>query len=814
MSSDIIGILNSTLNVNKKLIDIAMQNIANADDPKYSTKVVSTSSIVSGQTLGGVKIDMITSSNIDPLLEKTFYSANAKAASAQYIGDISKEVLDKLGCPGSNQGLQKTLSDFENAIIETSFNPTDIALRNNLQNKTDDLTKYIRNTANFIQEKRLDADIKLCQSLKEANAILSKIQQLNRAKLLCHNGSIEYCTLDDEIKYAMVDLSKYFDFSVKNSGATLANNGYDIVGKELYSFEYSPQNSIDDFINDKAFNKLSLVSRSLDGGQVNKTSIISDDKSSDLSYNVNEGLINGLLQVRDNYMPRLAETLDQLTLNIAQVFNTVHNSGCGSKSLKSLSGITEIAASDMITGSGHFIINPMDSYGRPMTRTGLGKIPAMNLDLNQFTNNGLAGSFNVAGIVNEINEYFTAASTGNRLDMNGFHTINMAVMSSDKDSGNNMKLDFDLISYSTDSNVSNMQFSISNVIALDSNGNNISAKAINPTGFNIDNGVHSRTGINGGPYIALSNNNSYPITIALDITTTVNSIDTISRVEYTINAPTTDTLNSLNGIVNKRFTPTNLLSSSDDKTQLLSSNYGQSIVKASIVNEGGIPVTGNNATGFLKIENLVKDCGIGINESDSILRSWTNPAINGGFSSAFSMNNAFVFKDGQSIISDPKNRKNIAAFIQLSDSLKASPNGFALGQMQEYRAGENSFNAPGIFYALGAGDTSLVKKYQDIKNQNIRFSETQDIKMTQTNIYDYAKEIFDFNNQQTVMLIQKANSYNEMQDMTHHKIMSLKNVDIDTEAMQIMQYQKNYSISAKFINTYNILIQSLLDNIH
>ncbi len=818
MASNTISILNSALQVNKKMMDIAMQNIANSDNEIYSAKEVEISSIVSANSPNGVKIDRIKNKT-DVLLQRNLLNANAAVGSSKYVSDISKEIMNKLAVPGGQGGIYRSLNNFEDAILNASLNPTDVSLRNNLQNKALDCASYINSTATFIQEKRFDADNRLDVSLKEVNAILNSIHFFNAKRVLYKDGSMEHCQLSDQIDFEMGKLSNYFGIrsSVDQAGILhiyLKNNGQEILGKQLYTFQYEPLSSLDAFIDNQPLNPLYLVAQSLNGSQENKAVIVDGYKSSDLSYDFGEGLIDGLLEVRDNLTTRIAQTLDQLALNVAKSFNEVHNGGSGSNPVVSLNGTRAISASDDSIGSGNIIISAMDALGKPMTTGNSGKIPAMNLNLKQFTNNGLPGTFNVAGIVSEINNYFLAAAIGNRLDINGFYTMNMAVMSADPSTGNNMQLDFDLISYSTQSQVSNMQFSIGNVSAVDSTGATVSAVAINTNPFNINNGVHERTGVNGGASISLGNTGNYPITISLEVTTTVDGVNTTATVEYTINAPTTDELSSLNGIINKRFTPTALVSSSDQATALLTPNYIKPIVQVSIVDELGREVTDPRVKGFLKIENLVRGCGIAIDESDSKIVSSTNSQLNGGFSYGFGMNDVFVFKKGRAVIYDPQNTSNIATSFDLNDKIKASPNAFALGEIQQYRAGESTFDAPGIFYGLGAGDTSLLNGYQNITNKNLIFNQTKDIGIKQTNIYDYALDIINVNNLRSINLNIDSVRNEQLRDMISNDLSEIRNVNIDNEAIKSLGYQKGYTIAAMFMNTTNTLLQTLIDNIN
>jgi flagellar basal body rod protein FlgB len=90
MSSNTTGILNSTLHINKRLMDIAMQNIANSDNEVYSAKEVDISSVVSGNSLGGVKIDGTTITISSGIISSgQFLEIDGGSASTTYsTGDL------------------------------------------------------------------------------------------------------------------------------------------------------------------------------------------------------------------------------------------------------------------------------------------------------------------------------------------------------------------------------------------------------------------------------------------------------------------------------------------------------------------------------------------------------------------------------------------------------------------------------------------------------------------------------------------------------------------------------------------------------
>lgn len=818
MASNTIGILSSAMQVNKKKMDLAMQNISNSDNPIYTAKSAEISSIVVDGSPQGVKIDSITR-RTDDLMQRSLYHANASSASSQYITDACKEITDSLASPlNTTDSLYNNLRAFDDSINTLALNPGDISMRNDASNKASKLVGYISNMAMGIQEKRYNVDHELAKSLQDVNAILNGIHEINVRRMLIQNNTLEAAQLSDETDAALMKLSNYFDIDYKFNdkgfvSVSIRNNGQEIVGKQLYSFEYEPANSTNDFLEDRKLNPLYLTSKSVDGHSVIKSVLIDGYKTDDMSYNLCAGKIYGLLQVRDDILPSVSETLDQLSLNVAESFNTVHNKGNGSIPVSSLSGTVYVAGDDKIIGNGNVIINPMDQYGKPLN-CGSGRIPALNLDLSQFTTNTTKGSFNVAGLVNEINQYFSAASTGNRLEIDGFHSINIACISSASD-GSNMVLDFDLQGYSEKPGVSNMQFRINSASASDYNGLPVSANVTKPGNFDVVNGAHVRSGINGGMQIALGNTTSnYPITITLDITTTVNGVETNATVEYTVKAPTTSELTNTNGLSGKRFTPSALINSDTSETKLLASGMSDSVIKASIVDENGILVTNPNQKGFLKIESTLKSNTVAIDESNSRIVSTTNQEIKGGLSYAFGLNDIFVFKkpDGSKVIS-PESTKNVAAYMTLSDQVKSSPNAISIGKIEAYRAGING-PAPALFFAAGIGDTSLVNDYAKISTTNVNFNATSDIDARNTTIYNYASDIISANNIRTINNEVISNRDSSLKSMLENDYASVRGVNIDDEAIKIIQYQQNYSIAAKFVNTSNNLLQTLIDNIN
>lgn len=792
MASNTMSILNSALNMSKRKLDLAMQNISNADNDKYSAQEIETNSIVVAGAAQGVQIAAIRNKTND-ILQMNLLQTTAATESSQYISNVYKEITDKLALPGSTSGIFNALNACTNAIESLAQNPSDISARNDARDKADNFANSISGLSKFLHEKRYTVDQEISRGLNEVNSILSTLHDFSSKRMLQKNGTPEHNYITDQINYELKNLSKYFalnDIHYDKSGrlhVSLKNNGHEVVGSQRYKFDYEAAADISSFIDEDKLSPIYLVAGSLDGMEKSKSIFVSGNSSDNLTYNLANGLIDGLMRVRDQVLPNVSDTVNQLATNVANVFNEIHNSG--SSKTTSLNGTKEICGSDKIIGNGQIIINPMNQSGSVSN-----DIPALKLNLDQFTTNGVNGSFNVAGLVDEINEHFKSMSVGPRLSIDGFHSVNMAIRSCDA-TANNLELDFDLMSYAKNYENVNIDFEVVSVSAVGSFGS-FTPNLFNPT-ITMANGEHKRSGVNGGPRIQLNNIASdYPITISVNIQTTVNGgIPTTATVEYRIEQPSSSDLNSMNGIINRRIVPSGLSGASDPNTQLIAGSKSQSVVKASIVNASGQVITDPNASGFLKIENVLRNELIAIDALDSNIRSTTNRYIAGNLSYAFGLNDMFIINKGE---------RNVAVNMKLNDAIKSSPSTLAIGRMQP--------TDTGLFYRLGIGDTSIMNKYQKISSMKVFFDKTHDIDETQKTLVDYASDIINVNNTRAISSNIAFEANNQMKEMLVKDLGGFLGVNIDEEAMKVMQYQKTYAIAAKCLSTANSLLQTLIDN--
>ncbi len=796
MTDNTIGILTSGLKKTRQQIEVSMHNITNADTPNYSTKILDTSAAISGNTLQGVQVDAIRS-RTDTVLQQQLLNAKSQFVMYNAITESYKRIQDAFALPGSDQGLINHISGFFGAINSLSLDPSSDNMRNDMVDKANNIARYISDLSLTLNKERYDADHEVAKSLWRVNDVLSTLHQLSTKRLTQKYGSVQYSQTEDDINTALQELSKYFEVTHYYDDnrilrVALKENGQEIVGKQLYSFDYAPAKSITDFVEENSLNPIYLISRSVTGQHQQQSMLVSGGPSSDVTYNLSGGLVSGLMQLRDIEIPRIAATVDEIALNIAKEINIIHNRGNGFEPMKELLGTVGVRQYDNMIANGKILVNAMTDDGTPIATGFYGQVPALQLDLSAFSTSIIPGAFNVRGIVDEINRYFTTASHGNRLDINGFHNIQLAATSRDTTVGSTLELDFDLLAYTLEDGVQDMKLYVNSVDVTDSNGNAILSTTTNlGNAYTVQNGSYERTGRNGGPKISIPNTANYPLTVKVDMKTIVNGVETIATVNYKIDEPTATDVSNLNGILNKRFQPV----SSSDNVSIKSGSLSNSVIKASIVDEYGVELStaDTNTLGFLKIESVLKNTGVAVNQLESNITSSDNKSIGGGFCSAFGLNDAFIFTKHNRA----DHLKNVARYVKLNDTIIKNPNAFSVGTMQPYRRGNINRDAPAIFFSIGVGDTTFVTDYQNLERKRINFSDNDNIDSRVTTIKGYALDIVSVTNIKTINFDVKTNYSEQLQNTFADELSAKTGVNKDDEIIYATQCRNALSFLSK-----------------
>ncbi len=299
-------IATQSLLTQQNALQVATNNIANANTPGYSREVldltenppVPQASLWFGTGVSATKVESIR----DRMLELRIYDETQRQGNAQAQSTALQQLEALFSDP--TQGIGADLTAFFNSLNQLSTDPTNIPLRQSVLTAANNLANDFHSTvaqANTIQH---NLDLNVTQSVNQINQLTAQIAALNGQIAPLQQLGQEAGTLEDQRNELIRQLSQLTDVAVvpSDQGETLAtgNGTALVVGTQSFALSLAPDASGAQHV----FAQGTDITSTLTGGQ-----------------------IGGLLAVRDQSIPAVLSDLDGLAGGLAANFNAAHITG-------------------------------------------------------------------------------------------------------------------------------------------------------------------------------------------------------------------------------------------------------------------------------------------------------------------------------------------------------------------------------------------------------------------------------------------------------------------------------------------------------
>jgi flagellar hook-associated protein 1 len=290
-------------------IETTTNNIANVNTPGYSRQVPnleeSSTIQVGNLTFGtGVLLSSVTSLR-DAVLDMRVNQEtqqqgqlNAFISSGQQIQALFNET--------SGTGLQSSLSAFFNSLSELSSNPSDLTTRQNVITAAQNLAAGFNQTSSNLSTLQTNTDLAVQQSVTQINSLTAQIAQVNQQVIAATQSGQNAGPFEDQRQQLINQLSNDIGVSEIDSGdggltLTTANGSALVVGNQ----------------------SLALTT------QANSTTGFQDVYSNgrDITSQISGGGLAGQIQIRDQEIPSLQNSLDTLAYNLTSAVNTQNQAG-------------------------------------------------------------------------------------------------------------------------------------------------------------------------------------------------------------------------------------------------------------------------------------------------------------------------------------------------------------------------------------------------------------------------------------------------------------------------------------------------------
>ncbi len=333
------------LNVTRTAIDVATQNVANANTEGYSRKIVNLESQnIVGQG-AGVRVSSITRQVDEFLLRDLRIQQSSFAAS-----EVEKQFFDSMqgffGTLDSNSSLTTRITELATTLEALAVTPEGVAQQLDVVNSAVNMAQRFNGMSADIQKLRLEAEAEIATALTDVNLQLTTISDLNlRISKLVGSGQSS-TELEDQRDLALNRLSDYLDISYYYRGnrevVVSLGAGDALVDRIDLSVTFSPSSSVS-----AANNTFSAITLN----------------SVDITDRIRSGRIRGLIDLRDKSLPQLQAELDELTTQIRFELDKVHNQGVGLPPSNALTGSRTFAGTDPFVGTGIVRISVLDANG-------------------------------------------------------------------------------------------------------------------------------------------------------------------------------------------------------------------------------------------------------------------------------------------------------------------------------------------------------------------------------------------------------------------------------------------------------------------
>lgn len=350
-----IRMASNTLRADQIALQVAGQNIANAETPGYIREEVvlkpAPTQKLGGLPLGlGVEVAAVLQ-KIDHFLEERLRASVSDRAGAEVREQVFQQLEGLVG-ELSESDLSSDLTRFFSSISELLNQPESTSARNLVVLQAQTLTQNIRRLYDRVSKVRADLNERIDDIADRINKLIEDIRRLNVRIAETEGGDVSQSDavgLRDQRLQALEELAKLIDIRVEeqpSGGVAVYSGGFFLV------YEGTARQV--------------TVSRHTDRGLAVSEVRLEETNS---ALDVRSGELHGLMSARDSILGSFLDQLNELGAALIFGFNRLYSNGQG------LTGYSTVTSSNPVTGPNA----ALDEAGLPFkVRNGSFQIQLLN----------------------------------------------------------------------------------------------------------------------------------------------------------------------------------------------------------------------------------------------------------------------------------------------------------------------------------------------------------------------------------------------------------------------------------------------------
>ncbi len=396
----------SGIQANQAALQVAANNIANVNTVGFTRKSVEFEARRIDVTGAGVDISDITRA-VDEFLLRQVREQEGTVAALTAREKFLSQIQGIFGTPSSNDTIAAGLTTLNNNFESLALSPESEAARFEAVNEARKLAAQLNQLSGAIQDLRADADQGISLAVAEVTGELQLVENLNIKIAQAVALNQPSGGLRDQRDVALSNISKVLDIRTfeassgkvaifTGSGSTLVSEG------TTFSLTHTSAAQTDASV---AYVRPGDANYPgpIDGIFIGTPDLVNG--SNDITTEIIDGELKGLIDVRDTLLPNLQKEIDRLSAVLKTQINTFHNQGTAFPPPATLTGSQTVAATDAFSGTGSARIAVLNQTTGAVVEfvdinlAGLGATATVN-DVVTAINAGLTGtpaSINASG---------------------------------------------------------------------------------------------------------------------------------------------------------------------------------------------------------------------------------------------------------------------------------------------------------------------------------------------------------------------------------------------------------------------------------
>ncbi len=363
--SALIGNALSSLQTSQTALRVTSNNIANVNTPDYARREVKLSSAVAAGFPSGVEVAEVRRI-VNDFFQKEVISTSANAQNYATQTEFHDRLQTLLGRPDDGTSVSAQLATVVAAFNSLAVDTTSVPRRLDVMAELTQLSNMFSNLAQQIQGLRSDANTRLSENISTINNLAAFVHELNPKIQKATLSGDDPSSLMDQRDSAIKSLAGLLDITAVNqsNGAVhiSTKSGVSLVGDTLSQLQYNGAAVVtgQTIFPDITVHRVHPVT-----GQV-------DPNGLTFNHHISGGELYGLMQMRDQVLPEIAQEVGNLAATIIDGLNAVHNDNVAVPAPASLTGInTGLLAADAHNFTGQTSVSIVSPTGTLISRIDL-----------------------------------------------------------------------------------------------------------------------------------------------------------------------------------------------------------------------------------------------------------------------------------------------------------------------------------------------------------------------------------------------------------------------------------------------------------